>query len=215
MSALQPSGEGSACKNREKDSPRMTSSTSWCCSRTCCPWYCRTCHEYCDQQPLDMDLRAQPRRTQVLDRFIVPSHWSTDRNASSIDVRASTMRTLGCARRVLKFQRTHRHRRPRGQIRYYNLLSARPRIQDFLLKRETDNEGQRLRSLLANYFTMAFTSLILAFYWGPLLTLAILSALPILIIVQGFSQALAGSRFAHERNRSSCACSISCITCSH
>ena len=35
---------------------------------------------------------------------------------------------------------------------------------------------------------------------GPLLTLAILSALPILIIVQDFSQALAGPRLTNERN---------------
>ena len=50
------------------------------------------------------------------------------------------------------------------------------------------------------YLTTTLTSLILAFYWSPLLTLVILSVLPILIIVQGFSQALAGPRLAHERN---------------
>ena len=63
---------------------------------------------------LDADLRAR-RRTQVLDRFIVPSHM-TDANASSIDVWALMMHILGCARRVLKFQRTRQRRRPRGQI---------------------------------------------------------------------------------------------------
>ena len=53
---------------------------------------------------------------------------------------------------------------------------------------------------LLQYLTTTLTSLALAFYWGPLLTLVILSALPILIFVQGFSQALAGPRLAHERN---------------
>ena len=47
---------------------------------------------------------------------------------------------------------------------------------------------------------MMFTCLILAFYWGPLLTLVVHSVLPVLIIVQGFSQALVGPRLAHERN---------------
>ena len=47
---------------------------------------------------------------------------------------------------------------------------------------------------------MSFTSLILAFYWAPLLTLAIPFSLLILIIVQGFSRAIAGPRLAHERN---------------
>ena len=53
--------------------------------------------------------------------------------------------------------------------------------------------------MLLQYLTTT-PSLALAFYWGLLLTLVILSALPILIFVQGFSQALAGSRLAHERN---------------
>ena len=50
------------------------------------------------------------------------------------------------------------------------------------------------------YLTTTFTFLILGSYWSPLLTLAILSALSILIIVQDFSQALAGPRLAHEQN---------------
>jgi len=53
---------------------------------------------------------------------------------------------------------------------------------------------------LLQYLTTTLTSLALAFYWGPLLTLVILSALPILIFVQGFSQALAGPRLAHKHN---------------
>ena len=44
---------------------------------------------------------------------------------------------------------------------------------------------------------MTFTSLILAFYWAPLLTLTIRFTFPILIIVQGFSGAIAGPRLAH------------------
>ena len=102
-----------------------------------------------------MDLRAQRRRTQVLDRFIVPS----DIQMEWFD-------------------------------RHWALMMCTPGL------------GQSLQ-----YLTTTFTSLILAFYWGPLLTLAILSALPILIIFQDFSQAVAGPRLTHERNLP-CTCSI-------
>ncbi|KAG6328892.1 hypothetical protein ID866_10197, partial [Astraeus odoratus] len=68
--------------------------------------------------------------------------------------------------------------------------------------RETDDV--RAASALAagqvvQYLTTTLTSLILAFYWAPLLTLVILSALPFLILIQGFSQGLAGPRLAQER----------------
>ncbi|KAL4066261.1 P-loop containing nucleoside triphosphate hydrolase protein [Scleroderma yunnanense] len=68
--------------------------------------------------------------------------------------------------------------------------------------RETDDvrtASSLAAGQLVQYLTTTLTSLALAFYWGPLLTLVILSALPILIVVQGFSQALAGPRLAHER----------------
>ena len=50
------------------------------------------------------------------------------------------------------------------------------------------------------YLTTTFTALILAFIWSPLLTLVILSAVPFLIIIQGFSQAFATPRVAQERS---------------
>ncbi|EGO01278.1 hypothetical protein SERLA73DRAFT_50377 [Serpula lacrymans var. lacrymans S7.3] len=68
--------------------------------------------------------------------------------------------------------------------------------------RETDDV--RAASSLAagqmlQYLTTTITCLILAFTRSPLLTIVILSAVPALIIIQGFSQALAGPRLASER----------------
>lgn len=68
--------------------------------------------------------------------------------------------------------------------------------------RETDDV--RAASSLAagqfiQYLTTTLTALILAFFWSPLLTLVILSAVPFLILIQGFSQAFASPRLAQER----------------
>ncbi|KAH7906382.1 P-loop containing nucleoside triphosphate hydrolase protein [Hygrophoropsis aurantiaca] len=69
--------------------------------------------------------------------------------------------------------------------------------------RETD-EVRAASSLAAGqllqYLTTALTCLILAFTRSPLLTLVILSAVPALILIQGFSQGLAGPRLARERS---------------
>ncbi|KAJ8596855.1 hypothetical protein M405DRAFT_804734 [Rhizopogon salebrosus TDB-379] len=68
--------------------------------------------------------------------------------------------------------------------------------------RETD-EVRAASSLAAGqllqYLTTTITSLVLAFVWSPLLTLVILSAAPALIIIQAFSQVLAGPLLARER----------------
>ncbi|KAG1838917.1 P-loop containing nucleoside triphosphate hydrolase protein [Suillus subalutaceus] len=68
--------------------------------------------------------------------------------------------------------------------------------------RETD-EVRAASSLAAGqllqYLTTTITSLVLAFIWSPLLTLVILSAAPALIIIQAFSQVLAGPILARER----------------
>ena len=53
---------------------------------------------------------------------------------------------------------------------------------------------------LLQYLTTTITCLILAFVRSPLLTLVILSAVPALILIQGFSQAVAGPRLARERS---------------
>ncbi|KIJ57988.1 hypothetical protein HYDPIDRAFT_53460, partial [Hydnomerulius pinastri MD-312] len=77
--------------------------------------------------------------------------------------------------------------------------------------RETD-EVRAASSLAAGqliqYLTTTLTALILAFTWSPLLTLVILSALPFLILIQGFSQAFASPRLAHERSLTARAASI-------
>ena len=69
------------------------------------------------------------------------------------------------------------------------------------LNRETDDV--RAASSLAaghliQYLTTTLTALALAFVWSPLLTLVILSAVPFLILIQGFSQAFASPRLAQE-----------------
>ncbi|KAF8452773.1 P-loop containing nucleoside triphosphate hydrolase protein [Boletus edulis BED1] len=68
--------------------------------------------------------------------------------------------------------------------------------------RETDDV--RAASSLAagqfiQYLTTTLTALLLAFIWSPLLTLVILSAVPFLILIQGFSQGFATPRLAQER----------------
>ncbi|KAH7883108.1 P-loop containing nucleoside triphosphate hydrolase protein [Phlebopus sp. FC_14] len=77
--------------------------------------------------------------------------------------------------------------------------------------RETD-EVRAASSLAAGqliqYLTTALTALILAFTWSPLLTLVILSAVPLLILIQGFSQAFASPRIAHERTLTGQAASL-------
>lgn len=77
----------------------------------------------------------------------------------------------------------------------YNLILLKP-------NRETD-EVRAASSLAAGqllqYLTTTLTSLVLAFVWSPLLTLVILSAAPALIIIQAFSQVLAGPLLARER----------------
>ena len=60
---------------------------------------------------------------------------------------------------------------------------------------------------------MTLTSFILAFYWAPLLTLTIPFTFLILVIVQGFSWAIAGPRLTHKRNL--LARAALSITCSH
>ncbi|KIK97394.1 hypothetical protein PAXRUDRAFT_824978 [Paxillus rubicundulus Ve08.2h10] len=68
--------------------------------------------------------------------------------------------------------------------------------------RETD-EVRAASSLAAGqliqYLTTTLAALVLAFSWSPLLTLIILSALPFLILIQGFSQVFASPRLAQER----------------
>ncbi|KAI6039143.1 P-loop containing nucleoside triphosphate hydrolase protein [Pisolithus marmoratus] len=84
--------------------------------------------------------------------------------------------------------------------------------------RETDDV--RAASSLAcgqliQYITTTLTSLALAFYWSPLLTLVILSALPFLILIQGFSQAFVSPRIAHERTLMARAASLVTRACAH
>lgn len=84
--------------------------------------------------------------------------------------------------------------------------------------RETDDV--RTASSLAcgqliQYITTTLTSLVLAFYWSPLLTLVILSALPFLILIQGFSQAFVSPRIAHERTLLARAASLVTRACIH
>ncbi|KAF9237819.1 P-loop containing nucleoside triphosphate hydrolase protein [Melanogaster broomeanus] len=77
--------------------------------------------------------------------------------------------------------------------------------------RETD-EVRAASSLAAGqliqYLTTTLTALVLAFVWSPLLTLVILSAVPFLIIIQGFSQGFASPRIAQERNLTARAASL-------
>lgn len=77
--------------------------------------------------------------------------------------------------------------------------------------RETD-EVRAASSLAAGqllqYLTTTITSLVLAFVWSPLLTLVILSAAPALIIIQAFSQVLAGPLLARERTFTASAATI-------
>ena len=103
--------------------------------------------------------KDSPRTTQVLDRFIVPSHMYRSANASSIDVRALMMRIPGCVRRVLKFQR----RRPP----WPNSLAKSPSKTLSPHTKEKPIIFARFWSIL-QYLTITFESFILAFYWGPL-----------------------------------------------
>ncbi|KAG0696805.1 P-loop containing nucleoside triphosphate hydrolase protein [Suillus ampliporus] len=77
--------------------------------------------------------------------------------------------------------------------------------------RETD-EVRAASSLAAGqllqYLTTTITSLVLAFVWSPLLTLVILSAAPALIIIQAFSQVLAGPILARERTFTASAATV-------
>lgn len=77
--------------------------------------------------------------------------------------------------------------------------------------RETD-EVRAASSLAAGqllqYLTTTITSLVLAFVWSPLLTLVILSAAPALIIIQAFSQILAGPLLARERTFTASAATV-------
>ncbi|KAF9225024.1 hypothetical protein BS17DRAFT_752105 [Gyrodon lividus] len=77
--------------------------------------------------------------------------------------------------------------------------------------RETD-EVRTASSLAAGqliqYLTTTFTALVLALTWSPLLTLIILSALPFLILIQGFSQGFASPRLAQERTLTARAASL-------
>ncbi|KAG8216217.1 P-loop containing nucleoside triphosphate hydrolase protein [Butyriboletus roseoflavus] len=68
--------------------------------------------------------------------------------------------------------------------------------------RETDDvraASSLAAGQLIQYLTTTLTALVLAFIWSPLLTLVILSAVPFLILIQGFSQASASPRIAQER----------------
>ncbi|KAH0831339.1 P-loop containing nucleoside triphosphate hydrolase protein [Lanmaoa asiatica] len=68
--------------------------------------------------------------------------------------------------------------------------------------RETDDvraASSLAAGQLIQYLTTTLTALVLAFVWSPLLTLVILSAVPFLILIQGFSQAFASPRIAQER----------------
>ncbi|KAF8891135.1 P-loop containing nucleoside triphosphate hydrolase protein [Gymnopilus junonius] len=62
--------------------------------------------------------------------------------------------------------------------------------------------------MLVQYLTTCITCLILAFMRSWALTLVILSALPVLVIIQGFSQAFASPLLAQEREQSSIASTI-------
>ncbi|KAG1721099.1 hypothetical protein EDB19DRAFT_1917511 [Suillus lakei] len=77
--------------------------------------------------------------------------------------------------------------------------------------RETD-EVRAASSLAAGqllqYLTTTITSLVLAFVWAPLLTLVILSAAPALIIIQAFSQVLAGPLLTRERTFTASAATV-------
>ena len=69
--------------------------------------------------------------------------------------------------------------------------------------RETDDvraASSLAAGQLVQYLTTTLTALVLAFFWSPLLTLVILSAVPFLILIQGFSQAFATPRLAQERS---------------
>jgi ATP-binding cassette subfamily B (MDR/TAP) protein 1 len=61
---------------------------------------------------------------------------------------------------------------------------------------------------LIQYLTTTLAALVLAFFWSPLLTLVILSALPFLIFIQGFSQGFASPRLAQERTLTARAASL-------
>ncbi|KAG2130150.1 P-loop containing nucleoside triphosphate hydrolase protein [Suillus bovinus] len=83
--------------------------------------------------------------------------------------------------------------------------------EDSPFARETD-EVRAASSLAAGqllqYLTTTITSLVLAFVWSPLLTLVILSAAPALIIIQAFSQVLAGPLLARERTFTASAATV-------
>ena len=70
--------------------------------------------------------------------------------------------------------------------------------------RETDDVRQATSlssGYLLQYLTTTLACLILAFLRAPLLTLVILSAVPLLILIQGLSQAFANPHLANERNQ--------------
>ena len=70
-----------------------------------------------------------------------------------------------------------------------------------LLNRETEDvhaASSLAAGQLIQHLTTTLTALVLAFVWSPLLTLVILSAVPFLILIQGFSQAFASPRLAQE-----------------
>lgn len=70
------------------------------------------------------------------------------------------------------------------------------------INRETDDvraASSLAAGQLIQYLTTTLTALVLAFVWSPLLTLVILSAVPFLILIQGFSQAFASPGIAQER----------------
>jgi len=87
---------------------------------------------------------------------------------------------------------------------FYNVLS-------FIVYRETDDV--RMASSLASgmiiqYLTTCIACLILAFMRSWALTLVILSAVPILMLIQGLSQGFASPLLAHEREQTGIAATI-------
>ena len=62
--------------------------------------------------------------------------------------------------------------------------------------------------MVIQYTTTFLTSLILAFVWSWSLTLVILSAVPLLMIIQTLSQGFAGPRLAAERAASASAATL-------
>ncbi|KAG2051748.1 hypothetical protein BDR06DRAFT_915985 [Suillus hirtellus] len=77
--------------------------------------------------------------------------------------------------------------------------------------RETDDvraASSLAAGQLLQYLTTTITSLVLAFVWSPFLTLVILSAAPALIIIQAFSQVLAGPLLTRERTFTASAATV-------